>query len=161
MTLTKKSRVRKVFAAMLVVVLLCGAMATTAFAKSFTDKVWQQAVSKMTIDLGYLEPGSNINTSGVKFYAIATSSESGTFDVVLQRQGFLGAWFAVGSAGKGYQGSERKYDTRGDRYVYGAPFLCVWSTNQSGNYRIILENPTAPQETWLSGIEGWAYGTDY
>ncbi len=159
MTKSKKSGAKRILAAVLVAVMLCATMATTAFAvTNIRNFTWHQSLGKTTVDLGELKPGSNSNTSGIKFYAIGSSPAYGEFDVMLQRQGFMGIWFNV-YARKGYQGSERKYDTETGTYVYGEPFLCVWPTNESGNYRVILENPTNPQETVFTGVKAWAYGS--
>ncbi len=112
---------------------------------------------RKVIDLGQMSPGSNINTSGIKFYCVATSPSNGTYEVVLQRKGFMGIWQNVGNRYTCNQTSERKYDPRNGGYVNGQPSLLTWSTNQSGEYRIILENASAPQATGYTRVEAWAY----
>ncbi len=138
------------------VLLLCAIVGTTAFAKNLSDFTWTQATGSKTITLGELYPGSNINSSGVKFYAVATAATNGTFDVVLQRQGFLGVWTTVGRA-TGSQSYENKTDPRNGGIVQGQPFMCTWPTTDSGNYRIILENTTSPQRVRFTRVEAWAY----
>lgn len=158
MTITKKGIGKRLLATLLAMMMLCATVTTTAFAKSINDFVWLQGpTSKYTINLGEMSPGSNINTSGIQFFFVATSSERGTFEVVLQHKGFLGIWQNVGNRYTCNQNHDHLYDPRNGGYVEGQPSQLVWSTNQTGEYRIILENPSAPQVTSFSRVEVWAY----
>ena len=134
----RKTGAKRLFTAIMAVLMLCTVMTTTAFAKNINDFTWLQSTGRKVIDLGQMNPGSNINTSGIKFYCVATSPSNGTYEVVLQRKGFMGIWQNVGNRYTCNQTSERKYDPRNGGYVNGQPSLLTWSTNQSGEYRIIL-----------------------
>lgn len=159
MTATKrKTGVKRLFTAIMAVLMLCTVMATTAFAKNINDFTWMQSTGRKVIDLGQMSPGTNINTSGIKFYCVATSPSNGTYQVVLQRKGFLGVWQNVGNRYTCNQTSERKYDPRNGGYVNGQPSLLTWSTDQSGEYRIILENATAPQRHRQPVLHEWRHG---
>ncbi len=138
-------------------VMLCLATSTTAFAKNINDFPWNQSLGRFEVNIGQMTPGTNANTSGIKFYFVATSSENGTFQVVLQRKGALGIWQNVGNRYTCSQTSERKYDSRNGGYVNGQPSLLTWPTNQSGEYRILLENASRPQQTGFTRVEAWAY----
>lgn len=153
----RKTGAKRLFTAIMAVLMLCTVMTTTAFAKNINDFTWLQSTGRKVIDLGQMSPGSNINTSGIKFYCVATSPSNGTYEVVLQRKGFMGIWQNVGNRYTCNQTSERKYDPRNGGYVNGQPSLLTWSTNQSGEYRIILENASAPQATGYTRVEAWAY----
>ncbi len=153
----RKTGAKRLFTAIMAVLMLCTVMTTTAFAKNINDFTWLQSTGRKVIDLGQMNPGSNINTSGIKFYCVATSPSNGTYEVVLQRKGFMGIWQNVGNRYTCNQTSERKYDPRNGGYVNGQPSLLTWSTNQSGEYRIILENASAPQATGYTRVEAWAY----
>ena len=153
----RKTGAKRLFTAIMAVLMLCTVMTTTAFAKNINDFTWLQSTGRKVIDLGQMIPGSNINTSGIKFYCVATSPSNGTYEVVLQRKGFMGIWQNVGNRYTCNQTSERKYDPRNGGYVNGQPSLLTWSTNQSGEYRIILENASAPQATGYTRVEAWAY----
>lgn len=153
----RKTGAKRLFTTIMAVLMLCTVMTTTAFAKNINDFTWLQSTGRKVIDLGQMSPGSNINTSGIKFYCVATSPSNGTYEVVLQRKGFMGIWQNVGNRYTCNQTSERKYDPRNGGYVNGQPSLLTWSTNQSGEYRIILENASAPQATGYTRVEAWAY----
>lgn len=157
MTYTNKITHKHLFAIVLAVIVLCSTMVTTAFAYDIENFTWLQSTGRKVIDLGQMSPGSNINTSGIKFYCVATSPSDGTYEVVLQRKGFLGIWQNVGNRYVCNQTSERKYDPRNGEYVYGQPSFLTWPTNETAEYRIILENATAPQATVYTRVEAWAY----
>ena len=157
MTFVNKMVRNRFFVIALVAIALCSAMATTVFAYSIEDFTWMQSTGRKVINLGPMSPGTDINTSGIKFYCVATSSSNGTYEVVLQRKGFLGIWQNVGNRYVCSQTSERMYDPRNEEYVNGQPSLLSWSTNETAEYRIILENATAPQETVYTQVEVWAY----
>lgn len=139
----------------LVAAILCMMIPAVASAKTFNNRTWYQSLGRTVIDIEQMTPGTNINTSGVKFYCVATSPSDGTFDVVLQRKGFMGIWQNVGGKYTGEQSSKTHFDPRNGVNVQGSVNFMIWSTNQSGEYRVILENATAPQETVLSHIEAW------
>lgn len=163
MATIKKRTGNRLFTAIIAVVMLCTLVATTAFAKNISNFTWLQSTSKKTIELGQMYPGSNINTSGISYYFVATSPQYGEFSVVLQRKGFLGIWQNVdGNAAyrTAQQSSEWKYDPRNNEYVNEQVNLFSWPTNQSGEYRIIMENATAPQATVFTNVEAWAYGSN-
>lgn len=86
----RKAGALRLLTAIMAVLMLCTVMATTAFAKNISDFTWLQSTGRKVIDLGQMNPGSNINTSGIKFYCVATSPSNGTYEVVLQRKGFMG-----------------------------------------------------------------------
>lgn len=91
-TTRRKIGAKHLFAAIMAALMLCTIMTTAAFAKNLDDFTWLQGVGRKVIDLGQMSPGSNINTSGIKFYCVATSSANGTYEVVLQRKGAFGIW---------------------------------------------------------------------
>lgn len=153
----RKKTGKRLLATLFIIIMLCAVMATTAFAKNINNFTWFQGAGRYIINLGEMSPGSNINTSGIRFFCVATSPSSGTYEVVLQRKGFLGIWQNVGNRYTCSQGSELKYDPRNGGYVNGQPSLLVWSTNITGEYRIILENATVPQATVFTRVEAWAY----
>lgn len=156
----RKTGAKRLFATIMAALMLCTVMTMTASAKSFNNFVWHQSViGRYIVDLGQMNPGPNINTSGIKFYCVATSPNNGTYEVVLQRKGFLGIWQNVGNRYTCNQTSERKFDPRNNVYVHGQPSFLTWATNQSGEYRVILENASAPQETTFTSVEAWAYDT--
>lgn len=158
MTATKrKTGVKRLFTAIMAVLMLCTVMATTAFAKNINDFTWMQSTGRKVIDLGQMSPGTNINTSGIKFYCVAASPSGGAYEVVLQRKGAFGIWQNVGNRYTCSQHSENRTDPRNGGTVQGQPSLLSWSTNQSGEYRIILENASAPQATVYTRVEAWAY----
>lgn len=174
MTLSRNKK--RTIAAILVVMMTCAMMTTVAFARHYDDLVWLQlgrsywddkgvfhhCTTPKYLELGELSPGSNINTSGITFYGVATSAAPGTFAVRLQRQGAFWVWSDVpGSTARTVlQNSDLHTDPRNNTKVHGQPFSCTWSTNQSGKYRIVLEDATAPQELTLSSLEAWAYGSN-
>ncbi len=160
MSVTNRSK-KCVLAMVLMAVVLMVFMSTPArAATNYPDFNWSQATTKYTVYLGRLTPGSDINTSGVKFFAVATSPTAGEYSVVLQYKGAFGIYHNVdGNYGyrTGYQSSERRYDPVNGGYVYGQPNLWVWSTNKDTEYRVILEYPTAPQNTVFTRVQAWAY----
>ncbi len=146
-------KTKKRFALIPMMIVLCLLLVTTAFAGQHADMVWRQSLEKCTIDLGYLTPSSDINRADIRLHFVAISPADGRFKVVLQRQGLLGIWFNTDCGeGIGFQGSGHKYDSWFDDYVEGQPNTIYWVTNKAGNYRAILENPTAPQMTGLTRI---------
>lgn len=154
----KKITGKRLFAIAAVAAMMCTMLITTASAYKINDFVWMQSLPKSyEINLGKMTPGPNANTSGIKFYCVTTSSRDGNYDAVLQRKGFLGIWQNVGGKYVCGQTASLKYDARNGNYVNGQPNLLTWATNQSGEYRILLENPTAPQEARFSRIEAWDY----
>lgn len=156
-TTARKSGAKRLITAIMAVMMLCTIVTTTAFAKNISSFTWLQSTGRKVIDLGQMSPGSNINTSGIKFYCVATSPSSGTYEVVLQRKGAFGIWQNVGNRYTCSQHSENRTDPRNGGTVQGQPSLLSWPTNQSGEYRIILENASAPQATGYTRVEAWAY----
>ncbi len=106
-----------------------------------------------------MNPGSNINTSGINVYFVATSPSSGEFRVLLQRKGALGTWWAIESGElafrTAYQSHNHCRDPRNGGYVEGQPNHLYWPTNQPGEYRIVLLEATAPQATGFTRFETW------
>ena len=77
---------------------------------------------------------------------------------MLQRRGALGIWFNVDNKyghRTAYQSSEIHYDPRNKGRVHGGINLLTWLADKSGEYRIIMEDPSAPQETVISRFEEW------
>lgn len=151
--------VRKICKSITVVAMVIAILVATSSEYAFALEnafTWHQSISSKVVSLGYMAPGSNINTSGVKFFAVATSPAEGSFDVILQRKGWFG-WENISTKRIGYQSSTLHYDPINYSNVYGSPFLCVWSVTGSGEYRVVLENPTNPQETVFTRVSAWAY----
>lgn len=162
MTVKKKNMVSRSFA-LFVAVVMCAMMVVPAFAGTYAERDWLQAVKpKEIIDLGYMEPGSDINTSGIDFFFVATLSSSGEFRVLLQRKGAFGMWFALNEESSfrtAGQCHDYKYDPIHGGRVFGQPNVLYWPTNEAGEYQIVLENPTIPQSIGLTKIKAWAYGS--
>lgn len=157
-----RKSVKRAFA-ILIAVMLIIAMGTVAFATSINDFYWYQATGAKYVNLGQLSVSSSPN-SGISYYFVATSPSDGQFRVVLQRnEPFLGIfdnWVNVdGDAGyrTASQTSSQKYDPRNGGYVYGQPNLFTWLTNTSGQYRIVMDNPTNPQVTVFTRVEFWTF----
>lgn len=151
------SRVRPFFA-LLVSLIFCAVVAVAVYAKDLDNFEWKQGINpSLTREIGNMSPGNNINTSGVKFYCVATSSEDGTFKIKLQRQGFLWIWQDVGATYTCSQTSAVKYDTRNNTYVEGQPNLLTWSTTEPGLYRIVLSDASMPQFTMFTAVEAWSF----
>ncbi len=134
---------------------ICSVLATTAFAAHVSDFTWMQSTGRYIINLGELKPSSDVNRGEIRMHFVATSPAEGQFDVVLQRQGFMGIWQNVGNKYTAKQCSTRKYDHwyEYDSYVNGQPNFFYWLTTTSGNYRVIIENLTNPQATVISRVD--------
>ena len=149
-------KMKKRFFAALLAFVMCLAVAGTAFAANYN---WSQATSPtMTIPLGRLEPGSNINTCGVRASGVAVSPEKGTFQVKFQYKNMFGIWVDVGGTFTVNQHSERKYDTVTNTYVNGQPFVITCSTTKKAEYRLVFSNPTRPQNTAILDVRGSTWG---
>lgn len=161
MTLLRQKPAKRVFA-ILVAVVLIFAMGTVVFAASISDFYWYQATGAKYVNLGQLSVSSSPN-SGISCYFVATSPSDGQFRVVLQRNapilGVFDNWVNVDDYAyrTASQTSSQKYDPRNGGYVYGQPNLFTWLTNTSGQYRIVLDNPTNPQTTVFTRVEFWTF----
>lgn len=148
-------KIKRFFATILSVMMICSVLATSASAASTSDFTWMQATGRYIINLGELKPSSDVNRGEVRMHFVASSPAEGQFDVVLQRQGFLGIWQNVGNKYIGKQCSTSKYDSwyQYEGYVNGQPNFFYWPTTQSGNYRVIIENATNPQVTVITRVD--------
>lgn len=140
-----KKKVLSIIAVMCAMMcLVCGITAHAAGPVTFS---WLQSVNPTVyaMDSTYLSPDSAIVCDGV-----ATSSEYGTFNLKLQKKGFLGIWSDVG--GTVYtvsQHSNQTYSARLGTYVTGQYFKVQWSVTGSGDYRVCFCNPSNPQVTGI------------
>lgn len=166
MAATKKKLGKRVLA-LIAAVMVCMSITMTASANTADERIhfwsrieWKQADGERRIALGSVTPPSNINTSGIRVYGIACSPQAGEFKIILQKQGFLGQWFQYGNTYTVKQDSLYAYDPRSGTYVNGHPFSCSWSTNEIGNYRIVMFNPTKPQQIALLNVDVWVYGSN-
>lgn len=166
MTVAKK-KLGKCLLTLMLVLLVCAPVTMTAFANTadarlhFWSRIeWMQSLGQKEIALGNVVPPSNINTSGIRVYGIACSSNYGEFKVILQKQGAFGLWFQHGNTYTVQQHSQIRYDPRSNTNVNGQPFCCTWSTNEKGNYRIVMFEPTQKQQTALLNVDVWVYGSN-
>lgn len=134
-----RTKRRTAIIAMLIAVIMCFSITTTAFAigSSFT---WFEAVAPT----GYESLGSLSPSNGIKFEGVAQSAESSTFTVKLQKQGLF-IWYDVGNTYTITSDNVYRYSPRQGTYVNGYPFLLVWPTSDSGSYRLKLEVQSNPQ----------------
>jgi len=79
MVIIKKTS-KCLLATLFTIIMLRAVMTTTAFAKNINNFTWFQGASMYIIDLKEMSPGSNINTSGIRFFCVATSPSSGTYE---------------------------------------------------------------------------------
>lgn len=99
--------------------MMCSAMTVTAFAAG-KNYSWFQATSPTyTVSLGTLNPGSDINSCGVRASAVVSSAMKGTYQVKFQYKNIFGIWCDVGPTYTKEQHAERKYDTVTD--------ICEWA----------------------------------
>ena len=110
---------------------------------------WSQSTEKKIEYIGWMSPRQ------VSVYFIATSPENGRFDVMLQRKGMFVIWYNTTHCGAS-QTSENRYDVRNHNMVQGQPNLLIWNIDRRAEYRIIMENPTKPQNTVISRFESWS-----
>lgn len=151
-------KIKKRFIAALMVVMMCSAMVVTAFAAG-EDYDWFQATKPTyTVHLGTLNPGSNINTCGVRASAVVSSAMNGTYQVKFQYRNILGIWCDVGPTFTKTQHAERRYDTVTNTYVLGEPFVITAASTKKAEYRLVFFNPTAPQKTAILDVRSGTYG---
>lgn len=109
---------------------------------------WLQA-TKPTFE----EPCGTIsagNGDTLIFQGIATSSQSGTFNVRLQKKGVFGIWNDTNNVYTVRQHHDQTYDTINNHYVTGQFYRLYWNIHENGTYRVVLYNPSAPQVCGLS-----------
>lgn len=153
--------------ALVTAVMVCMSITVTAYANTADARIkfwsrieWKQTLKQKEIGLDYVTPPTNINTSGIRLHGIACSPNYGQFNVILQKQGFLGQWFQHGNTYTVQQDSEYTYDPWSGTYVNGHPFSCSWPTNEPGNYRIVMFSPTNAQQISLLNVDVWVYGSN-
>ncbi len=148
----KKNAIKKILATALVTIMAL-AMTAIAFADINNDSFtwYQTSGGSYVTNSTTIIPGSNINTSGIEVFLVATSptGTSGTFTVTLQKQNWLGGWSDVKSW-TANQSHATKYNNMTGTYVVGEPSLFLYSTTASGTYRIKLSNPSNPQQVQIS-----------
>jgi|GEM_PF-6635149 len=119
----------------------------TAFAVSKTI-AWQQGTSR-TI---YTSSSKFSNSNNIVFEGVATSSESGSFKVTLQKKNIFGVWKDTSNVYTVKQHHNQTYSTTAKTMVTGQFFKLYWPGG-SGTYRLKMSNPTVPQQTALSSLK--------
>ena len=147
----------KTLVLLLFIIGLIFSMTITAFAIG-TTMTWLQGTNpNKTESLGTLNPGSG-NNCGIKFAGVATTAESGSYRVKLQRKNIFGFWVdAHPNAYVFNSDSVSRYDSRLGTWVNGQPFLAVWNISGSAEYGIRFEVVSNPQVLGMTNIAVWTY----
>lgn len=148
----KKKTGRRITAIIAVVLVMSIAFATTAFALSSTFTWLSGTYPTKNESLGSMNP-----SNGIKFAGVATSAESCTFTVKLQKQGWFGTWSDVGNTYTITSDSVTRYDSRQGCYVQGQPFLLVWPTTDNATYRLHFEVQSNPQVVGFTAASAYTW----
>ncbi len=137
-------RIKRITALVLIAILCMSCCTFSVFAASHrNDIAWLQAAHP-TKTLNSFEHSSG----QITFEGIANSVVAGEFTVVLQKKGLV-FWSDMSLTYTVQQHCQRTYSLREGANVDGQYFKLYWPDYGSGTYRIVLKDPTVPQETGL------------
>ncbi len=122
---------------------------TSVFAAGGTYS-WLQGTKPELTDSNWEIQASKGKT--IIFQGVATSSNTGSFKVKLQRKNIFGVWIDERNIYTVSQHSKRSYDSVNKRYVIGQFYRLYWNTEYSTRYRVVLYEPTNPQVCGLTEV---------